>query len=238
MVALLIAISLVISGGVVGLIGWRGYQSSRSADGSAGSPASADPTARPSERGKRRASTDPRSGQLDEVTRKASIGQATIQLPPDPYELVSDPVTVPGVFDAMFVANAPVHRDYNGSDSWAATVGIGHIPADAWSDDDLPGFGRKALKGISEQFFGYTPTSVKKLSYRPTTVGDSGCAELTADVHYAVKGLASKFDRVRIVGCPDGADGSMVAALSSVPDDAPHRVSTVAKRSMSTFALR
>ncbi|SDS12479.1 DUF2510 domain-containing protein [Microlunatus soli] len=245
LVALLVAVSLVVSGGVVGLIGWRSYQSARSPAGSAaggpeqssaaGPQASSGPS--PGGGSGSDAQAD-RSGRLDEVTRRASIGRATMTLPPAPYELVSDPVSIPHVFDAMFVANAPVHADYNGADTWASTVGIGHIPAEAWTDDDLPGFGRKALKGISEQFFGYTPTSVDKFDYHPVTVGSTACAELTANVHYAVKGLASKFDRVRIVGCPDGTDGSVVAAVSSVPDDASHQVSTLAERSLATFAVR
>lgn len=237
LVALVVAVTLVVSGGVVGMIGWRTFQSARSAanprTGNTAGHQTTTPAASASD-GSRHQQTSV-SGRLNEVTRRASLDTASMVLPDTPYELVGNPVSVPDAFDAMFVANAAVHPDFNGSQTWAATVGIGHVPAGSWDTGDPAAFGRRALTGISQQFFGYTPTSVRKLHYRPVTVGATACAEISANVHYAVKGLASKFDRVRIIGCPDGTDGSAVAAVSSVPDDAPHRLSTLAATALSTF---
>jgi hypothetical protein len=233
-IALLVGVSLVVSGGVVGLIGWSSYTGSReqnSATGSSASPSTAGAKARSGA-----SSPAAPNGRLDEKTRHATLAGGRMELPGEPYELVADPVSVPGVFDAMFVANAPVHPNFNGSETWAATVGLGHIPADAWSEDDLPGFARKALTGFSEQFFGYHPTSVKKINYGDVTVSGRSCAEISANVHYRVKGLASRYDRLVIIGCPAN-DGSVIAAISSVPDDAPKPLVALASESLGTLTL-
>lgn len=234
LIVLLLGFSLVVSGGVAGLIGWKSFQDARQSDRQG---ASGGVTA-PPRATTRAASSTPRQpdGQLDETTRQATLGDGRMVLPGRPYELVTDPVTVPDVFDAMFVANAPVHPRFNGSDTWAATVGLGHIPDDAWAQDDLPAFAHKALTGFSEQFFGYHPTSVKKISYAATTVSGRTCARITANVHYQVKKLASRYDRVVIIGCPED-DGSVIAAISSVPDDAPEPLPQLAEASLATLKL-
>jgi hypothetical protein len=234
LIALLLGFSLVIGGGVVGLLGWRSFSDARQADQHPAAKTAGAPQ-RQTDRTADRSAKQP-DGQLDETTREATLADGRMVLPGAPYELVTEPETVPGVFDAMFVANAPVHARFNGSDTWAATVGIGHIPADAWSSDDLPGFARKALYGFSEHFFGYHPTSVTKVRYGAMTVSGRSCAQITADVHYRVKKLASRYDHLVLIGCPAG-DGSVIAAISSVPDDAPPPLPRLARRSLATLTL-
>jgi hypothetical protein len=234
LIVLLLGFSLVVGGGVVGLFGWRTFSDTRQADRQQASGA-ASPTPRHTARTTGRSPGQP-DGQLDETTREATLAGARMILPGAPYELVTDPVTVPHVFDAMFVANAPVHARFNGSDTWAATVGLGHIPADAWSRDDLPGFARKVLYGFSEQFFGYHPSSVERLDYGAATVSGRPCAKITANVVYRAKKPAGRHDRLVIIGCP-AADGSVIAAISSVPDDARPLLSRLASKSLASLTL-
>ncbi len=42
------------------------------------------------------------TGQLDRITRTATIGPATLVLPDDPYVLYPDPMPLGGVFDLFF----------------------------------------------------------------------------------------------------------------------------------------
>lgn len=166
----------------------------------------------------------------------ATLSDGRMTLPGRPYELVSDPVNVPGVFDAMFVANAPVSPRADGSQTWAATVGLGHIPADAWSGNDLSGFARKALTGFSEQFFGYRPKSVQHIAYTAAMVSGRTCARITATVHFQARRTASRQVRLVIIGCP-ATDDSVIAAISSVPDGAPKPLTRLAGKSLATLTL-
>jgi len=183
----------------------------------------------------RRAPQQP-DGQLDETTRVATLADGRMTLPKEPYELVSGPVSVPGVFDAMFVANAPVSPDADGSQTWAATVGLGHIPAGAWSQDDLGAFAHKALTEFSEQFFGYRPKAVHHLAYSAAMVSGRTCAKITATAAFQAKRGASRLARLVIIGCP-ADDNSVIAAISSVPDDAPEPLPRLARRSLATLRL-
>jgi hypothetical protein len=178
------------------------------------------------------------------------LASARMTLPPQPYELVGESVTVPGVFDAMFLANAPVDPGSGRSDTWTATVGLAHVPADAWSVNDPEAFAHRALEGISEQFFGYRPGAVRHTSYQVITVGARPCARLTAEVQYAGKTATNRRgqdeqghqnrqdrqDRLKIIGCPED-DGSLVAAISSVPTDADSQLSRLAAASLASFKL-
>jgi hypothetical protein len=246
-VALLIGLSLVVSGGVVGLIGWSNFQDQRRA-GVAGPSAESKPgpdTGRPESatqdgRAGRRTGNSGKSsgpsGRLDEVTREAVIADARMVLPGHPYELVSDPVSVPGVFDAMFLAGAPVHTEYNGTDDWNATVGIGHIPADAWQGQDPKVFAEQALAGVTAKFFGNHPATVKKLRHGATMIDGQVCAEVSANVHYKIKNLPSRYDQVNLIGCPTD-DGSVITAISSVPDDADPELVHLAEESVASLDL-
>jgi len=236
LVALLLGVTLVLSGGVVGLMGWRSFHDA----GPSGQPATSGGGNRAPGTPASDATTEAQpDGQLDETTRTAMLAGGRMVLPGSPYALVTDPVTVPGVFDAMFVANAPVRTGSDGSDTWAATVGLGHIPAGTWSEDDLRGFARKALSGISEQFFGYHPSAVSKINDTTTTVSGRPCARITAEVDYGstkARNRSDRHDRMVIIGCPD-KDGSVIAAISSVPGDAAPSLAALAATSLDTFSL-
>lgn len=234
LVVLLLGLSLVVSGGVVGILGWKSFHDARPAGQRGNSPGAAT-SPRPTVVAPRGASQQP-DGQLDETTRVATLADGRMTLPGAPYDLVSGPVSVPGVFDAMFVANAPVSPRADGSQTWAATVGLGHISADAWSHDDLRGFTHKALTEFSEQFFGYRPKSVQHLAYATAIVSGRTCAKITAAVHFQAERMASRTARMVIIGCPAAGD-SVIAAISSVPDDAPEPLPQLARRSLATLTL-
>lgn len=241
LMALLVGLSLVIGGGVVGVIGWANWQDHRRA--AAGATASSDPPSAPANRSptpepqntQRTPQPAGPNGRLDRVTREAMINGARMTLPGEPYELTTDPVTVPGVFDAMFVADAPVHREYNGTDDWNATVGIGHIPAEAWQGQDPKAFAEQALAGVTDKFFGGHPAKIKRLRHGGTMVDGQVCAKATADVHYRIEDLSSRYDRVLLIGCP-AVDGSVITAVSSVPDDADDELVRLAEQSVSTLS--
>jgi len=233
LVVLLLGLSLVVSGGLAGLVGWKSFHDARPAgdrDRSAGAAASPRPTAVAPTR------TQQPDGQLDETTRVATLADGRMTLPGEPYELVSGPVSVPGVFDAMFVANAPVSPSADGSETWAATVGLGHIPGSVWSHHDLRGFAHKALTDFSEQFFGYRPKSVQQLAYAAAIVSGRTCARISATVHFQAKTMTGRAARLVIIGCP-ADDNSVIAAISSVPDDAPQPLPQLARRSLATLTL-
>lgn len=234
LVILVLGFSLVVSGGVVGLFGWRSYHDPRTAGQgvNTGAPAASPRTTSPA----RGSAPQQPDGHMDETTRVAMLADGRMTLPGRPYAMVGAPVMVPGVFDAMFVANAPVRPRSDGSETWAATVGLAHIPAGAWSEDDLPGFAHKALTRFSEHFFGYHPKSVRNLSYSAAVVSGRTCAKITATVYYQAKQMSSRYARLVIIGCP-AANNSVIAAISSVPDDAPAPLPELARASLATFAL-
>lgn len=226
--ALVLGLSLLITGGVVGLLGWQaaaGPSGDRAVPGTGGpAPSSAASVGRTGHGA---------DGRLNEVTGEVAFGSATMTLPDRPYRPIGGAITVPGAFDAMFVATAPVHPDFNGSETWTAMVGLGHIPAESWQDDPRE-FAEGAMAGFSLRFFGRHPTSVQGLDYHLTWVSGHSCAEVTGDVHYDISGLPSSYDRVRLIGCPR-ADGSVIAAISSVPDDADPQLARQAEDSLATL---
>ena len=165
------------------------------------------------------------------------MNDARIVLPSKPYTLVDQSMSAAGIFDALFQAYAPVHPEFNGTDTWAATVGLAAIPADAWPADELSGSADDALRMVSRRLIGQPATAVTDQHQHPVRIGAAHCVEIAADVHYRIKRLASSHDRIKIIGCPD-SDSSVLAAISSVPDDAPAAVRAAADASMDTFRVR
>src|SRR5215203_3232820 len=66
-------------------------------------------TAAQAARSLRAASDAPAIDGLDAATRRATLGSATLTLPPEPYVLYPDPVQLDGVVSVIFLANADVH---------------------------------------------------------------------------------------------------------------------------------
>ena len=115
-IALLVIVALVLGAGVgVGLWLWG------DSDGSHGRRRR---TSAPAPRSASAAGPAGPRGQLEQSSRTATIGAVSMELPDEPYELHADPMSLNGVFDVAFVAEADVHRSYDGDNDWYATVGV------------------------------------------------------------------------------------------------------------------
>jgi hypothetical protein len=80
------------------------------------------------------------------------------------------------------------------------------------------------------------PTEVQHLQVADRAVGGQRGLVLTADVGYEVPHLPSRADRLTAVLVALD-DGSVVAAVSSVPDDAPVQVESLAAASLASLTV-
>ena len=136
------------------------------------------------------------TGRLDESTRQASIGAATMVLPDDPYALDPDPKHVNGLIDVIFLANAPVHADYDGQNDWLATVALVQLSPDL-AGSNLEQSGGTAVRRLSQLFFAHHPIRMTSLAFADRSVDGHPGMEFTAEVHYTIQHLPSSYDRRR-----------------------------------------
>jgi hypothetical protein len=174
-------------------------------------------------------------GRLDEQSRVATLGTASLTLPGHPYVLSPDPLRVEGRLDACFLANAPVHARYDGHRSWYATVLLGRVAPEV-SGPDLEQRGRSAVAGLGQAFFRSTDVRVDPVGVADRAVDGSAGLLLTTRVHYEVDGLASRYDALSVV-VAELDDGSVVVAASSVPDDATPDVVAGAAQALESLTL-
>lgn len=175
-------------------------------------------------------------GRLDERTRQATVGAASMTLPDQPYRLPPDPMQVPGLLEVFFLASAPVHEGYDGHRSWSAAVLLGRLAGTATDEDALEDHAVTAVRKLSTTFFRSEPTRLRKVSVADHSVDGNSGVRVTAQVHYAIDGLPSHYDQVTavVVGLDDG---TMLVAVSAVPDDADARLSAQATASVETLAV-
>lgn len=185
-----------------------------------------------------RASTVPAgpAGALNPASREARVGEATMRLPDDPYAVQADPLERVGTIEEFFLASAVVHEHYDGRRDWSAMVGLGAIASPVEPGADLEPLGRAVVRQLARQFFGDHDTQVRELSAADHAVDGRPGLELTAQVHYAAKGLPSRYDAVTVLLIRQD-DGSVVAAFSSVPNDAPRAVARLAEKSLGSLRL-
>lgn len=166
----------------------------------------------------------------------ATIGAASLILPDDPYELTSDPRTLPGLFDVLFMANASVHGRYDGTRTWSATVLLGRISASV-SGPGLESRSTAAFRRLSTTIFDGHPTRLRDVQWTAHPVSSCLGMLMTGRVHYAVAHLASRYDTVtaQVVQLPDH---SLVMAVSSVPDDAAPDVAAQAAAAVRSLTIR
>ncbi len=174
-------------------------------------------------------------GWLDERTREARIGAASMTLPAAPYVLPAGPVSVLGLMDVCFLAGASVHPAYDGSDGWSSAVLLGRL-ASTGGGADLQARAGEALQGLSRAFYRDHVTRVDHVLVVDHAVDSHPGVRVTARVHYDIDGLPSRYDDLTalLVGLDDG---SVVAAVTSVPDDADPALATLAAESMRTLAV-
>jgi hypothetical protein len=176
------------------------------------------------------------TGGLDTFTRRAKIGPATLTLPGEPYDVYPDPVHIDGVVEVIFLANAEVHPDYDGRHDWLATVALAQISPQLVGSSDLDQAGARVLEELGDRFFGGQVTQIKRMRTSDRAVDGHPGMEFHADVHYSAKGLPSSHDRavVRLVRCDDG---SLIAAISSVPNDASPQIRALASAAIDSLSL-
>ena len=175
-------------------------------------------------------------GHLDEVTRTATIGSASMTLPGDPYLLEPGPRSLDGVFDLMFAADAVVHPAYDGVHHWSATALLGRVPPDSLRRD-LAAQGQRSLGQLRSVFFARHETSLVQLESSDRSVDGQPGLLLSATVHYEVADLPSRHDvlTLLIVGLDDG---SSIVAATSVPDDADPEVARQAAAALDSLTIR
>jgi hypothetical protein len=176
------------------------------------------------------------TGRLDESTRQASVGGATMVLPDDPYVLDPNPKHVDGLIDVIFLANAPVHTDYDGRNDWLATVALVQLSPDA-AGSDLQRVGESAMRRLSRLFFAHHATRLSDLRVADRSVDGHPGMEFSAEVHYTIEHLSSTYDRV-VVRMVQADDGTVVAAISSIPGDAGPDLAKQAARSLDSLELK
>ncbi len=221
-VALIVALGIVLVAGAgvgIGLMVWQeptttGEQAARSI---------------------RAASNAPAIDGLDAATRRADLGSASLMLPAEPYVLYPDPIELDGVVHVIFLANAEVHPNYDEGRDWQATVALAQISSDL-TDADLERAGRRVLDELGHRFFGGYPTRITHLRTADRAVAGRPGMEFRADVYYTANGLPSRYDRV-VVWLVRGDDGALVAAISSVPDDASSELTDLAATAMNSLTV-
>ncbi len=176
------------------------------------------------------------TGQLDFHSRQATIGQASMRLPDDPYELDKDPRQFRGLFDVAFLANAPVHENYVHGQDWLSSVMLVQLSGPL-GGVDLDATGRAALHGLSRTIFYNDPTTVTELRTSDHSVDGGSGVLVTGRVGYQVAGLPSRFDTVTVL-LVQLDDGTLVAGVTSVPNDAGPALEALAAQSLASLTVR
>lgn len=175
-------------------------------------------------------------GQLDERARRASIGPVTLDLPGAPYQVSSGTHRVRGVLDVVFVAEATVHPRTDQHASWTAMTCLASVSERLADDVDLGRTSETTVRELADEIYGNGPVEVRGIDVSDHAVDGHGGVRITAQVHYAINGLPSRYDDVTAI-LVRLDDGSVVAALSSVPDDADHQIRELAAKSLASLRV-
>jgi len=173
-------------------------------------------------------------GRLDQRTRVATVGTASMTLPGAPYLLSPDPMQAEGL-DLFFLASAPVHQRYDGRHTWSAAVLLGRLSPGV-GGPELEDRGRAAVEQLGRTFFSSHPTRVGPVAVADHAVDGHAGLVLTTRVGYQIDHLPSRYDELTaVVVALD--DRSVVVAVTSVPDASPPDVAAAAARSLDSLTL-
>lgn len=175
-------------------------------------------------------------GQLDQSSRTATIGRASMVLPDAPYVLYPDPMPMAGVLDLAFWSEATVHPRYDGRRDWSAAVLFGQVSSSR-TTADLETQGRLTMERLGRAIFSQRAVEVKDVSWSDHSVDQNPGVLFSATMRYSVPNLPSRFDQVTAL-LVRLDDGSVVIAAASVPDDADPEVARQAAESLRTLAIR
>ncbi len=174
-------------------------------------------------------------GELDQSSREARIGNASMRLPADPYQLRSDPMRVRNLFDSYFAAGAIVHEDYHDGRDWSAVVGLAHVAPGA-TRNEVDATALAVGRQIAVTFFADHPTTVEHTSVAEHAVDGCSGYLFTAQVGYRIPGLTSRADDLTVIVVRLD-DGTRVAAFSSVPTDAPEALRAQAAGALASLKI-
>lgn len=175
-------------------------------------------------------------GGFDRTSRVATLGRASMTLPGEPFVPPADPSRVAGLLDVLFAANAPVHPRYDGRHSWAGVVLLGRLSPQV-AGGDLESRGRAAVEGLTGVLFAGHPTRRGTVEVSDHAVDGHEGLVLRTQVRYSVAELPSRYDVLTAV-VVQLDDGSVVVAVSSVPDDAEPRLVELAAASLDSLTFR
>jgi hypothetical protein len=224
---LTLGFALFVSASIgLGLVLWRDPSNTSAQRAVGGSPGLPSPRA---------AGTAP-TGYLDERTRTATIGPASMSMPGDPYVLSPDPMEIRGVLDLLFWASAPVHIRYDGKHDWSSGVLLGRVTEPS-NPGDLRTEGTVALHRLSQAIFDQHPTELKEVTGQQRRLNGQPGMRFTAEVHYAVDGLPSRYDTVTAL-LVRLDDGSLIMAASAVPNDTDSAIARQASDALRTLTIR
>lgn len=174
-------------------------------------------------------------GQLDERTRTARIGPASMVLPDEPYRLDPVPRRLPGVVDLMFSADAVVHPPRESSQRWTSVVLFGHVAAST-GRADLVEQAHYLMGRLSDGVVPKHRTRVADETSNDYSVDGRPGLMLTANLHYAIEGVPSTHDSLTVVVVRLD-DGSYIVAASAVPNDSPAAVASQAAEALGTLRI-
>jgi hypothetical protein len=142
---------------------------------------------------------------------------------------------LPGVFDVAFTADAVVHSRYDGRHHWTASVALAQL-SPAVTSRDLESSVTSTIQAMTGHLFGGHQISASRRSSWDQAVDGHPGVMYTYRAGYRVKDLPSRYDDVSVL-LVRLDDGSMVAALSSVPDDASAEVRRLARASLASLTI-
>ncbi|SDS05723.1 Protein of unknown function [Friedmanniella luteola] len=225
-VALLVCLALFLSATVgLGLAIWGDRSGVQRG---ARSPGAATPAAAPA--------SSAAVGRLDQSSRVATVGPVSMTLPDAPYRTRPDPMSIPQLLDACFLAWAPVHTRSHGATSWAAAVLLGRLHPDVGAGGDLAARGRAVTAQLDRLLFRSAPVQVTGVEVADHAVDNHAGVLVTARVHYRLPDLPSRYDDVAVV-LVGLEDGSVVLAATSVPDDADPGLARQAADALASLAV-
>jgi hypothetical protein len=125
---------------------------------------------------------------------------------------------------------------YDGKHDWSSGVLLGRV-AESSHAGDLRSEGMLTLHRLSQAIFYQHPTKLKKMTGQQRTVNGQPGMLFSAQVHYTVHRLPSRYDTVTAL-LVRLDDGSLIMAASSVPNDAESDVARQARDALETLTIR
>ena len=123
------------------------------------------------------------------------------------------------MLDVVFVAEATVHPRTDQHSGWTAMTCLASVNDRLADGFDLDADSVATIRTLAGKIYGSGPTEIRDVDVAEHAVDGHGGVRLTAQVHYQIDGLPSRYDDLTAI-LVRLDDGSVVAALSSVPDDA------------------